>query len=346
MKYSLNKLDLKTTNGFKINDIKIDIDIPIINDFKEYDIVNNSLNDNNILITKVNKKLTSRIGLEFDKYYNISITIPKGLKLNEPIEFKYLFENNDLLIDNFNILFEEDSKADIIINHVSKDDNKHFHHLKINIKSNKYSDGSVTYINNLNDNSYNFVAIENDALPHSNIKTNIIDIGCMTKLYNVFTNTYESAKNKLNSIYIGKDNNIIDINYTLNNVGKSSINEMKVEGVLDDNAKKNFRGTIDFKKGCSESIGEENENCVLLSDSCMSRSLPSLLCHEENVVGAHGVSSGKIENDKLFYIMSRGFDKKEAEKLIVKTNLNTIIHEIPNETLQDYLEKIIDKKLG
>ena len=341
----LNKLEPKTTNNFKINDIELDINIPAYDKFKAYNIITDELDDDLIVIKEIDKKLTNKIGLEFDKYYDISVTIPKGTKLNEPVELIYRFENNDVLVEKFNIIFEEDTKADIIIKHISLDNGNHFHNLNVNIKSNNYSNGSVTYINNLNDNSYNFLSVENDAYNYSNIKQNIIDIGGNIRLYNVYTNTYENAKNILNTLYIGNDENIIDINYYLNNIGVKSNNIINVQGTLDDNSKKKFRGTLDFKEGACGSTGDELENCVLLSDTCVSSSLPMMLCNEEDVVGSHGVSSGKVNIEKLFYLMTRGLSKKEAEKLIVKTNFNTILHEIPNVLLQEELEKMIDEKL-
>lgn len=340
----LNKLELKTTNGFKINDIDLDINIPTITSFKDF-IINNSDNIK-IEINNIDKKIDSKIGLVFDKYLDINIVVPKDTILDKPVEFIYEFKDSDVLIDRFNIIYEENTKVDFVIKYISKDNGNHFHHLKEVCTSKSLSNGSISIINMLNDNSYNFIAIENDVLKNSTIKHNILDIGGNIRLNNVYSNVYESAINILNNIYMGKYNNIIDMNYTLNNIGYKSINNMKVEGVLDNNSKKNFRGTIDFKKGCSESVGEENENCVLLSDTCISRSLPSLLCHEENVVGAHGVSSGKVEDSKLFYLMSRGLEKKEAEKLIVKTNLNTILKELPTESLYNEYEKIIDDKLS
>jgi len=133
----------------------------------------------------------------------------------------------------------------------------------------------------------------------------------------------------------------IDINYNLENIGKKTTNNLIVEGALDNNSKKNFRGIIDFKEGATSSIGQENENCILLSDTCRTRSLPALLCHEEDVVGAHGESSGKIPKEKLFYLMSRGYTEKEAEKLIVIANFNSIINKINDEeTKQELLDKI------
>ena len=51
-----------------------------------------------------------------------------------------------------------------------------------------------------------------------------------------------------------------------------------------------------------------------LSDKAKSLALPMLLCSEEDVEGNHSASSGKADNKEIFYIMSRGFDKKSAEK--------------------------------
>ena len=79
---------------------------------------------------------------------------------------------------------------------------------------------------------------------------------------------------------------------------------------------------------------------MILSDEAKSKSLPMLLCKEEDVEGEHGVSSGKIDESKLFYIMTKGISYEDAKRLIVKANFNNIIKEIE---LEDMQEKIIEK---
>lgn len=341
----LNKIEPRTTNNFKINDIDLDINIPSIDNFKAYNIISDEYDKLKVNINTIDKELTNKIGLVYDKYTEVNIIVPKDIKLNEPVIFTYKFENNDVLIDKINIIYEENSSVDFIFKYESIDNGNHFHSLTTNIISNSYSNGSVTYINKLNNNSYNLIAIENELNNHSSIKQNIIDMGGNTRLYNVYTNTLDYSNNILNTVYIGKDNNIIDINYYLNNKGIKSSNKMLVQGVLNDNSKKNFRGTLDFIKGASKSIGEELENCVLLSDTCISRSLPMMLCNEEDVVGSHGVSSGKIDSNKLYYLNTRGLNKKEAEKFIIKSNFNTIIEQIPSVDIRNEIIDIIDNTI-
>ena len=338
MKYRLNKLPVKTTNNFRINDLEIELDIPKINILNEYEITDNK----HLIINKkiVNEKLTTKVGLEFNKYLDLEIIIPSNMQIDNTIHINYSFNNDDVLISKITFNFEENSFCNFVINYNSNDDNSHFNHLYEVVNMNNNSKGNITIINTLNDNSYNFMGIETINSDNSNLTHNIIDLSGKVRVYNVDSKLNNKAINNLNNIYIGKNNSIIDMNYYLKNIGEESVNNMKVEGSIDDFCVKNFRGTIDFIKGCCNSVGDENENCILLSDSCRSRSLPQLLCGEENVIGSHGVSSGKVDLEKLFYIMSRGYSMKDAERLILLAYFNEIINFIPDSLIKEY---ILDK---
>ena len=344
MEYILNKLPVKTTNNFKVNDLKIDLNLPEIDNFKEFKITSSK----DIIISNkiVNKKISSRVGISFDKYLKIDITVPKNIKVDNPVLLEYDFSSNDCLVDNININYEDGSYCDFIIIYNSIDEEKKFHYLIENTKSNNNSEGSITYINKLNNKSNNFISIENDVFDNSSITHNIIDISSSVRINNIYSNVYTNASNNVNNIYLGFNKDIIDMNYYLNNIGVNSKNSMRVEGLLDDDSHKIFRGTIDFLEGSVNSIGEENENCILLSDKVVSRSLPQMLCHEENVVGTHGVSSGRVDEDKLFYLMAHGYSKKEAEKLIVMANFSKIINEIKDDSIRDNVIELIEDKIS
>ena len=344
MKYTLNKLHEKTTNNFKINDITLDLDLPIIKDFHDYEIKSNELDKIKIDIKEVDSEVTSKIGLTLPKQKVLNITIPKFVEVKEPIIITYNFKENDNLVDTLNIKFEESSSADIILIYKSLDNGEHFHHYKEELKNEKNSNGSITIVDLLNDNSKNFIAIENTTYENSTITHNLVDIGGNIRLTNIYSDSIEyGSSNIINNVYIGKENDVIDMNYYLKNTGKNTNNNLKVEGSLNNKARKNFRGTIDFVKGCSKSVGIENENCVLLSDEVIARSLPELLCGEEDVEGAHGISSGKVDKEKLFYLMTRGYSKKEAERMIIIANFTSIINEIKDEETKEEILKRIEE---
>lgn len=345
MKYQLNQLPVKTTNGFKINNVEVELESPSFQSSHFFEI-NGDVSSLIIQNDEVREKYNSKIGLELDGYQKTQIIVPKDVSIKNSVFLQFDFQKNDVLMSHLEFLYEENSSCNFIIILSSKDEDIHFSHVKEMVSSKKGSCGNITFINLLNKSSYSFYALENDVLEDATIKHTIIDLGGKTRVYNAYINLLEyKANNTFNTIYIGKEDSLLDFNYYLVNTGCETNNQMRVEGAIGDTVHKNFRGTIDFVKGCSDSIGEEIENCVLLSDECVSRSLPQMLCGEENVVGAHGVSSGKVSEEKLFYLMSRGYNRKEAEKLIILGNFMSILEVIPDEDIRSSILEQIEKEI-
>lgn len=153
------------------------------------------------------------------------------------------------------------------------------------------------------------------------------------------------AKNDINVIYLGKESQVFDLNYIGKLYGEKSEIDIEIQGALNDKAKKHFKGTIDFKKGSKKAKGNENEFCMLLSEEAKSIALPMLLCGEEDVEGNHSTAAGKIDKKALFYIMSRGFSKQDAMKLIVRARFNKILEKIENEDIKLEILNEIDNRV-
>ena len=335
MKYVLNESPIKTSNGFNVNNVKVDLDIPQSFIYHNYEIGN--INKNNIKY-EIKDNFTSNIGLKHQQYKNVTLDINENT--HELLKLVYCFNDDDSLIDNIDINVDKNIHADLYICYKSLDDNIHFHNGNININVLENSSLNITVLNILNKQSVNIGSGVLNCDNNSTVKFNLVDISGKTRIYNLKSKTKDNAHSYLNNIYIGKDDELIDLNYHYINEGKSSDNIIEVQGLLSDKSIKTFRGTIDFLEGSSKSIGHENENCLLLSNSCISRSLPILLCHEEDVDGAHSVSSGKMDENKLFYLMSRGIDEKTAKQLIIKANFNHIINDIPEEVRSEISSNI------
>ncbi len=198
----------------------------------------------------------------------------------------------------------------------------------------------------MNTKSNNFLAIENNFEENAKVNYTIVDFGGKHSITNYYSNLQgDGCDNQLNTIYLGKENQIFDLNYIGELRGKKSNIDIEVQGALKDTSKKHFKGTIDFKKGCKKATGNENEACMLLSDTAKSIALPMLLCSEEEVEGNHSSSAGKIGEKELFYIMSRGFELKEAMKLMVRARFNQILEKIENEELKNQIIDEIEERI-
>lgn len=125
--------------------------------------------------------------------------------------------------------------------------------------------------------------------------------------------------------------------------GKKTQVQMHFDGVLDGTAQKNFCGTIDFRKGSKGSVGNEQENVLLLSDSIVNKTLPVILCEEEDVEGRHGASIGRLDEQMLFYLAARGIDEKTAEQMMVRARLRAVASHIPVRSLREHIRDFIEE---
>lgn len=344
----LNETPIRTSRNFNINNIKLEnIKIPdTINKFNNIAITgNSSLISNNTSNIKLTYGIEEELINQIKEHSNIELKINCFEHEQMQVDFNF-DENNPTLLENIEIIANESSKSTIILKYKSQDDLEYWHNGLIRVNAKKNSEINIILVNLLNMKSNNFMSIENNIEENAKIKYTIIDFGGKNSITNYYSNIIgEDSDNTINTIYLGKENQLFDLNYIGELRGKKSNIDIEVQGALTDKAKKHFKGTIDFKKGCKKATGNENEACMLLSDTAKSLALPMLLCSEEEVEGNHSSSAGKIGEKELFYIMSRGFELKEAMKLMVRAKFNKILENIDNEELKEEIIYEIDKRL-
>lgn len=354
----LNETPVRTARNFRINNMKLEnIEVPevitsfenvtIIGDTSKINIEQNADNTNTDLVYGLSEELTNQAkhGANQKIKLNINNTQNKKEKAEAEIDLRFDDENT-VLIDNIEITANENTKSTVIIKYTSNQENESYHNGIIKAKAEKNSELNIVVVNLMNTKSNNFLAIENDFEENAKINYTIVDFGGKHSITNYYSNLQgDNCDNQLNTIYLGKENQVFDLNYIGELRGKKSNIDIEVQGTLKDTSKKHFKGTIDFKKGCKKATGNENEACMLLSDTAKSIALPMLLCSEEEVEGNHSSSAGKIGEKELFYIMSRGFELKEAMKLMVRARFNQILEKIEKEELKNQIIDEIEKRI-
>lgn len=369
----LNETPVRTTRNFQSNNITVK-NVVLPEDIKEFtniDIISNSedvIIDNNA----ENKKLTYGLSGDLEKLVfekaNQKIRILVNGKIEEDIIVNFELDENNLdLIENIEVIASEESSANIFVKYTCKEEAKcpnvacenlscdknanieelkYLHNGIIRVLAKENSYLKVTVVNLLDEKTNNFLSIENDVEASAKIDYYIVDFGGKNSITNYYTRiSGENGENNLNTIYLGRNKQVFDLNYIGDLEGKKTKMNIEVQGALNDKSRKNFKGTLNFKRGAKKAVGDENEFCTLLSDTARSLAVPMLLCDEEDVEGNHSTAAGKLENEELFYIMTRGFSKKEAMKLMVRAKFNNIIENIPNENIKSEILEEIDKRL-
>ncbi len=132
-------------------------------------------------------------------------------------------------------------------------------------------------------------------------------------------------------------NEKLDVNCQVIHTGKQTESCITASGVLSDHAFKLLRGTIDLRTGCSGAEGNETENVLLLSDTVHNQSVPVILCSEEDVVGNHGTTIGRLDEELVYYLESRGMEQEAIYALMAKARLDAVIRKLPDRKLRSEL---------
>ncbi|BEU88330.1 hypothetical protein TAMA11512_17940 [Selenomonas sp. TAMA-11512] len=156
----------------------------------------------------------------------------------------------------------------------------------------------------------------------------------------------DRAKADIASVYFVDGKRRLDLNYLVRHRGKETDASMYIDGALLDEAEKTFRGTLDFVRGSSSSVGREKETVMLLSPKVRNRSVPLMLSGEGDVDGQHAVSIGKMDEAKLFYLMSRGLDLAEARRLVVEASFLPVLDRLPEESLREEIRSYVKRRIG
>ena len=349
----LNNTPVRTSVNFGMNNIVLkEIQLPQkVSKFNSFNIVNDTTNITiNSNSTLKEEKFVYGVGKEIEeieKNLKLEINLKKAEEKEKAFIQYNLSEKENTLSNYIKIEAQEYSKGNVILKYNSEDDVKHIAMSNIKIDAKANSDSQLVVLNMLNSNSLNFMSIEANIEENAKLNVVIIDFGGQKSISNYYSNLVgKNSINELDTIYLGDNDRLIDMNYISHLRGEKSDTNIEVQGALKDRAVKNFKGTIDFKQGCTKSKGNENEFCMLLSENAKSKALPMLLCTEEDVEGNHSTASGKVDKSELFYLMSRGISQKEAMKLIVRAKFTPIIEKSEDEDVKKEILDKIDEKLN
>lgn len=148
----------------------------------------------------------------------------------------------------------------------------------------------------------------------------------------------------LDGIYFGEERQIHDNRVFVNHLGKNTSSNMITKGVLGDESSSIFTGTIHIAEGAEKTESHQENRNILLSEEATAQSVPNLEILCDDVICSHGSSVGPIEENVYHYVMARGIEKVDADKLLIKGFFNEVINDSKWEIIHDKVSNIIEKK--
>ena len=302
----------------------------------------------NLVLEKTNNTNNSLLLLNnafVSKYFKI--IVKKNYFLQKPLVI-YNITNKDLVSKSVNL------KVDILLEENSS--------LKLIELSN---DKSTTNFININ---YNFDIQKNSILKNykidnnsnSNIKycfNNINqDTDSVSEIF-LLSSGSKFIKNEINCNLNGKYasafvNGVFILNETKHHEIKTNINHIientksyqLIKGVLEDTSKAVYQGKIFVDSKAQKTDGYQLSKAILLNDNCEFNAKPELEIYADDVKCSHGSASGSLNEDSIFYLMSRGLNYQEAKKLLINGFLLDVIEKITDTEIRNLIKNIMNLK--
>jgi len=271
-------------------------------------------------------------------YLNHILTIPKNTHYEDPIKITLLDDNNEHL----NIIVSENSSVKIILEVSSKETTDHNYNISLTAKQN----AQVKYL------LVSELASKNAVLEHNfygerDSKLNLIG-GFISDILQAKMNVEllgEGSEVKIRAIAVSSDDHNQTIDVHITHKAPNSYGDMTNIGIANKRGKIILNGVEKIEKGMKNANAFQTLKGIITSDTASVEVNPILLIDEYDVKAGHGATIGKIQEDVLFYLRSRGLSHAEAEKLVINGFLQPVIDEIDDEELRERFVSIVNSRI-
>lgn len=138
-------------------------------------------------------------------------------------------------------------------------------------------------------------------------------------------------------IFIGKNKQNFRMDHTTIHMASHTESKMLTRGILKDVSRASYRGLIEIKRGMDECRAQEKTDVLLMSDATRVDVAPQLKIENENVKCSHAVTITRVDENKLFYIESRGLTRQKATDVLARAHLAPVLDELQDPDIRETL---------
>jgi len=280
-----------------------------------------------------------------NKFYKI--TVKKNYHLKKPLII-YHFSNDKMKSKNINLRLDfqlEENSSLRLIDYFDDTSDKNFMNIFYNFdliresilknyKIDKSSNKNLKYSFNNIDQEKNSISETFIFSSGSNYFKN--DINC--NLNGEFSSAF------INGIFSLKENKQHEIRTSINHLVENTKSYQLIKGVLGKNAKAVYQGRIFVDSKAQKTDGYQLSKAILLDETSEFNAKPELEIYADDVKCSHGSASGSLNENSIFYLMSRGLNYKQSRELLINGFLLDVIEKITDNQIKDLIKNMIGLK--
>ena len=298
------------------------------------DILNQNLNQDNSLLS-LNNSFSNKIH---------NILVKKNYSLKKPL---IIYQITNEKVSNTNINFQlnfdlEESSSIKIINFSDDDSEKNFINNLFNFNLDKNAILKNYKIDKKNNTNIKYDYSSIIQKENSISETFIFSSGSDYVKNEVNCNLegkYSSAF--INGIHLLSKNKHHEIRTKTNHLYENTKSYQLIKSVIDDSSKSVYQGKIYVDSKAQKTDGYQLSKAILLNEQAEFNAKPELEIYADDVKCSHGSASGSLDEDSIFYLMSRGLDQKTAKELLINGFLLDVVEKITDDEIKKLIKKMI-----
>ncbi|WHY56426.1 Fe-S cluster assembly protein SufD [Peribacillus simplex] len=274
--------------------------------------------------------------------------VPKNVEIKEPIQSVFLLDNPDTTLFNHVLIVAEDnSSVTYVENYFSSvDSNEGVANIVTEVFANANAKVEYGAVDTLSKGFTTYVNRRGVAGRDARIEW---ALGLMNDGNTISDNTTylmgDGSHGDTKTVVVGRGEQKQNFTTAIIHYGKRSEGYILKHGVMKEAASSIFNGIGKIEHGATKSNAEQESRVLMLSEKARGDANPILLIDEDDVTAGHAASVGRVDPLQLYYLMSRGITRKEAERLVIHGFLAPVVNQLPIEGVKKQLVAVIERKV-
>jgi Fe-S cluster assembly protein SufD len=306
----------------------------------------------------VKEHLFKLVPEDYDKFAALSaaafsggsfLYVPRGVEVEVPIQSYRWLDVVGSIMPRTLVVVEEGASVTYIDEYASADDeDPAFSNGAVELFVGEGAHLRYVSLQNWERNVLHFNTIRSSTGKDATINSLVVSLGSQLSRTNVEAGlTSSGGDSEMLGLYFADSNQVLDHHTLQDHISPNAHSDLLYKGALRDESLAVFSGLIRVEPGAQKTDAyQTNRNLILGTDDAFAVSLPNLEIMADDVKCSHGSTTGQVDEVELFYLMSRGIPRKEAEKLVVFGFFGEVTSRIPLRGLKEKLDRAIEGKIG
>ena len=275
----------------------------------------------------------------------VIIYVPQNVHLEMPVRGKHHITKGIPNSCNRTLIVAEKGSQISYVEEFSSDnfDNKHMVSSAVEIIA--HQNATVNFVSVQKLGSGIFFQAAQKALVHREAQVNTLNVNLGASLSRLDLNTQllePGANTRMLGLYFGDKNQHFDHNTSQDHLAPHTSSDLLYKGALDGNSRAAFRGIIRVYPNAQQTDAYQTNRTLLLSEDARADSLPNLEIEADDVRCSHGSTIGQLDQEIIFYLLSRGFSQQLAERLVVLGFLGDVMARLPHGSFKRVVKNVTD----